>query len=158
MGRMYSAVFQGVAVTAAQDFFEFATPATGMLALHSVVLAQSTDVGDAAEEILRVEIARFTGAPTSGSGGTTPTPAPLEGGAAASGVTTEVNNTTEISGGTKEILHADAFNIRSGWLYHPTPEERLWLGPSDHMVVTLLAAPADSLTMEGTAIYEEFGS
>ena len=158
MGRMYSVVFQNVSVTALQDFFELATPATGVLKLHSVVLAQSSDVGDAAEEMLRVEIARFTGAPTSGSGGTVPTPAPLEGGAAASGVTTEVNNTTEISGGTKEILHADAFNIRSGWLYHPTPEERPGIGPSDHMVITLLTAPADALTMDGTAIYEESGS
>ena len=74
MGRMYSATFELVAATAAQDLFEINAPADASVVVHGVWLSQSSDVGDAASEMLNILIHRGS---TSGSGGSTPTAAPL---------------------------------------------------------------------------------
>lgn len=152
MGRMYSVVFEEVAVTVVQDLFEINAPADSAVILHSVVVTQSSDAGDSEDEQLPV---LFHLGSTSGSGGSTPTPAPLALGDAAFGGTTEVNNTTQSTEGTQ--LHAEAFNVRAGFYYRPTPEERITISPSDRLIIELQAAPADSLTMSGTAIIEEIG-
>src|SRR4051812_40141175 len=98
MGLMYSVIFAGVAVTAQQDFFEITAPADAVVIVHSITLSQSTEVGDAQEEGLSVLVKR--GATTSGSGGTGPTPQPLEFGFPAAGTAAEVNNTTKAASGT----------------------------------------------------------
>ena len=60
--------------------------------------------------------------------------------------------------GTPVDLHAEAFNIRAGWAYIPTPEARPGVGQNNTIIVVrLMAAPADSLTMSGTLIVEELG-
>lgn len=155
MGRMYTAIFSAVAVTAQQDFFEVVAPADSVVVLHAIYLSQSSDTGDAAEELLQVAIK--SGATTSGSGGTAPTAIPLSLGDAAFGGTVEVNNTTKASAGTIVTHHKDSFNIRTGWVYMPTPEARKVLSPSARLTVELLTTPADSLTMDGTIVFEEIG-
>ena len=155
MGRMYSATFTAVAVTAAQDLFEVVAPADSIVVIHGVEISQHTDVGDAAEEILRISIDR--GAATSGSGGSSVTPAPLNFGDAAFGGTVEANNTTIASTGTIVTLHSSAWNIRMPWLWLPSPEMRIILSPSQRLTVELIAAPADSITTNGTIYLEEIG-
>ena len=152
---LYSAQFNGVAVTAQQDFFELVAPADAVVVVHQVHLSQSSDVGDAAEEGLSVLFKR--GATTSGSGGSTPTPVPLEAGFAAAGSTVEANNTTKASAGTIVTLHAEAWNIRSPFLWLPPPELRIVLSPSQRFTVELGTTPADSLTVNGTLYFEEIG-
>ena len=154
MGRMYTVEFEGVAVTAAQDFFEI-NPATDSPCLvHACYLSQSSDTGDAAEELLRVKIIR--GNATTGSGGSTPTPIALDSTDGAAGFGAEANNTTEASAGSEVDLHSEAFNIRTGLAYIPTPECRPRVDAGDGLlVVRLMAAPADSLTMSGTLYVEE---
>lgn len=56
MGRMYSATFELVAATAAQDLFEINAPADASVVVHGVWLSQSSDVGDAASEMLNILI------------------------------------------------------------------------------------------------------
>ncbi len=157
MGRMYAVTFEGVAVTVAQDLFEIIPASNKPVLFHGLYLSQSSDTGDAAEEFLRVTIRR--GHTTSGSGGTTPTPVPLPSSAgAAAGFTAEVNNTTVASAGTAVVLHSETFNIRAGLAYIPTPEARPGASAANtNIVVRLEAAPADSLTMNGTLIVEELG-
>lgn len=155
MGRKYSVVFENVAVTAAQDFFEINAPSGKSVVLHSVYLSQHTELADAAEEQIRVAI--ITGHATSGSGGSAPTAQPLDTGDAAFGGTVEVNNTTIASTGTASTKHTDTMNVRAGWVYRPTPEERISIGGGVRLVVRLGAAPADSVSMNGTAIFEEIG-
>lgn len=155
MGRMYSATFTAVAVTAAQDLFEIVAPADAVVVLHSLYLGQSTELGDAAEEQLRVAIK--SGQTTSGSGGSTVTPAPLALGDAAFGGTVEANNTTKASTGTIVTHHADSWNVRGPYQLIFTPETRKVLSPSARMTVELVAAPADSITLEGTVYFEEIG-
>ena len=155
MGRMYTVVFEAGSVTAQQDFFEVVAPADSVVVLHSVVLTQTSDVGDAAEEMLSVAIR--SGQTTSGSGGSAPTAIPLSLGDAAFGGTVEVNNTTKASLGTIVSHHRESFNIRTGLVYLPTPEMRKTLSPSARMTVELLTTPADALTMDGTLVFEEIG-
>ena len=156
MGRMYSASFEGVAVTAVQDFFEVSPAANKPVAVHGLYLSQSSDTGDAAEEILRVLMQRVPATVTSGSGGSTPTVVPLNANSAAAGAVVEANNTTgATSTGTIVNLHAEAFNIRVGMAWIPTPEMRPIVKNAEVFIVELMAAPADSLTMSGTIYLEE---
>lgn len=154
MGRMYAVTFEAVAVTAQVDFFEITPADDKPCIIHGCYLSQSSDTGDAAEEMLRVKIIR--GHTTGGSGGSAPTPASLNPADAAAGFTAETNNTTIASAGTTVDLHSEAFNIRSGWVYMPTPEARPVVNQGNTtLVVRLMAAPADSLTISGTLIVEE---
>lgn len=154
MGRLYAVTFENVAVTASQDFFEITPADDKPIAIHAVYLSQYSDVGDTAEELLRVKIIR--GHATGGSGGSSATPVPMNPSDAAAGATAEINNTTIASTGTAVDLHADTFNIRAGWVYMPTPESRPIANQANTtIVVRLMASPTDSLSMSGTLIFEE---
>lgn len=159
MGMRYSGSFEAVAVSAAQDLFELVAPADSAIIIHSIRIGQSSDYGDAAAEGLSISLVRGEGSVTTGSGGSTPTPAPLESGFAASGATLEANNTTKmvVGAGTLTTLQNDAFNAQVGWLYQPVPEERIIISPDDRMTVELVGAPNDALTMSGTIVWEEVG-
>ena len=153
LGRIYTAQVSGIAVTAIQDFFEVNCPSDAVVVIHSIRIAQYSDVGDAAAEMLPVQISRSTG--SAGSGGTVPTARPHQVGTVAFGGTVEVNNT--VQAGTTVVVLSDAFNIRSGWFYNPPPDERVVISPSGIVVVELPVAPADELTMEGSITFEEIG-
>ena len=152
MGRLYAAVFEEVAVTAIQDLFELVAPADAAVIIHSVTITQSSDAGDAQAEMLPILIHRGT---ASGSGGSSVTPSPLAVGDAAFGGTVEANNTTQSAEGT--FVHAEAFNIQIGFYYLPTPESRPVVSPSGLFIVELQSAPSDSLTVNGTIVFEEVG-
>lgn len=152
MGRRYSAVFDGVAVTAVQDFFRVSAPSDAIVVIHSVSISQGSDAGDAESEMLRMIMHRGS---TDGGGGSTPTPSPLNSGDAAFGGTVGANNTTQSTDGA--VLRAESFNVLAGYLWQPTPEERPVVSPSGRFVVALETAPTDSLTMSGTIIFEEVG-
>jgi hypothetical protein len=155
MGMMYAATFGAVAVTAAQDVFEIAAPSTKCVVIHEIVVEQSSDAGDAQAELLRIQAIR--GFTTSGSGGgSAVTPTPLENGSAAAGSVVETNNTTVATTGTTVTLFDRAFNVQIGFFWQPTPECRIVLSPSQRLVVRI-PAPADSLTMHGTMVFEEIG-
>lgn len=156
LGRIYSVSFENVAVTAAQDFFEISPADDKPVALHALYLAQTTELGDAAEEGLRLKVIR--GHATSGSGGSAPTPRPLNPNDAAAGFAAEVNNTTIASAGTGVDLHADAWNVRIPYVVVWTPETRPQASQGNGtIVVRLMAAPADSVTVSGTLYLEEVG-
>jgi hypothetical protein len=78
-------------------------------------------------------------------------------GSPASGLTVEANNTTQLSGGTNTILHAESFHVFSGLHKVWTPETRLIFSPSQRCVVELEAAPTDSITFDMTVYVEEIG-
>lgn len=149
---LYTAVFNAVAVTAQQDLFELNVPSASLVVVHCVELSQSTEVGDAAEEGVNLLFKR--GATTSGSGGSTVTPAALESGSVAYGGTVEANNTTKATSGTIATLRADNWNIRAPYLWLPPPELRIPLAPSTRFTVELATTPADSITMSGTLWFE----
>lgn len=152
MGLMYTATFEEVAVTAAQDFFEVVAPSDAAVIIHECRISQSSDAGDSASEQLNILVHRGS---TSGSGGSSLTPRPLQVGFPAAGSTVEANNTTQSTEGNQVL--ADCFNVMAGWLWTPTPEARPVLSPSGRINIELQTTPADSLTMSGTIIFEEVG-
>lgn len=155
MGRMYRGTFSAVAITVAQDLFEIVAPADAVVLLHGWGFSQSSDVGDAAEEMATVLVK--SGQTTSGSGGSSVTPVPHALGDAAFGGTTEANNTTKATTGTIVTHDVRNVNLRVGVDVVYTPEDRIVLSPSARMTIELLGAPADSITASGYYVIEELG-
>lgn len=158
MGRMYSVVFSAVSLSAAQDLFEVSPADDKPVKLKGISLAQTgtSDVGDAAEEMLKWDVIR--GHTTSGSGGSAPTPRPLNPSDSAAGFAAEVNNTTIASSGTTNTLHSSAFNVRGTYDYWwPDGMEPTATQANTTMVVRMASAPADAITVSGTAYFIEEG-
>lgn len=156
-GSVYTASFTDVAATAVQDLFEVLCPSDAVLELLGLTFGQTDDVGDAAEEILLTTLRMVSGAPTSGSSGSTPTPIPHNLGAPASGVTLEANNITQLSGGTNVILKPILINVRIPETEIYIPEGRYFISPSTRLLWELEDTPADSLTISGSITWREWG-
>jgi hypothetical protein len=155
MGRFYSVPFSATAVTAAVDVFEVLAATGKPFILHEVVIAQSSDFGDSQAEGLSILIKRGI-TNTSGSGGSTVTPAKHATNDSSAGPTAEILNTTQATstGGSLTTIRADAWNVQGGYQYLPTPETRPLFLPGEMCVVSM-TAPADSITVSGTMVIEE---
>lgn len=154
--RCYTVEAEGVAVTAAVDLFELTPADDKPVQIYGLFSGQRSDFGDAQAEILGYRIIR--GHTVSGSGGSAPTPRPLDRSGASAGFTAETNNTTAANTGTTHNLHSDAYNVALG--------EKLWVPEGSEweasqadttLVGRLMAAPADSLTMSLTVYVREQG-
>lgn len=158
IGRIYTVSFENVSVSAVQDFLEFTPADDKPIELVGLFLGQAgnSDVGDAAEECLRLKVIR--GNTTSGSGGSAPTPRPVKRSDSAAGFAAEVNNTTVATGGTAVELHCDSFNVRAGFqFWWPMGTEPDCSQGDTSLRVNLVGAPADAITLSGTAYIREFG-
>ena len=157
--RLYTVQFNAVAVTVAQDLFEILAPTDAVVKVHEWEVFQTSDVGDAQEEILRLETVRGIGSVTSGSVGSIPTAQPVEDGDPAFGGTVEANNTTRmaVGTGTLETLEQRGWNVRVPLRLVYTPEQRPAISPGNRWTLSLPAAPADSLTVSGILLVEEIG-
>ena len=154
MGRVYSATFSAVSVAAAQDLFEVNAAAAKPVRILGAEIGQYSDAGDAQDELLSIQF--ITGYTTSGSGGTSVTPAPIDPGDTAFGGTVEANNTTVAADGTGLIRHSSSFNVRAGYVWMPVPEARIVIVPSGRGVLRI-TVPADAITTNGTLWFEEIG-
>lgn len=155
IGRIYSAMFNDVTVTAAQDFFELNAPADAVVVLLEIHISQQLEIGDAMEEMLNILVK--TGATTSGSGGTAPTAVPKMLGDAAFGGTVEVNNTTKATAGTIVTHLADWWNVRIPYDKVWTPETCIVVSPSARLTVELVGAPGDTMDISGWIVFAEIG-
>lgn len=151
MGAIFQGGVAAVAVSAAQDIFEIVAPATHIIEIREVRIAQYSDFGDAQAEGISVQIIR--GYTTSGSAGSTPTLYSLQGAGTPAG-TYEANNTTVAQTGTAKIALADGFNVQSGWWYRPPADERIAVQPGERVVVRI-TAPADAITLNASLVVEE---
>jgi hypothetical protein len=158
MGRMYTASYSPNAQTSAFDAFELLAPSDSILVIHSIRLWQTTELGDAAEEVLTLTMTRGIGSVTSGSGGTTPDIHPHDDGDAAFGGTIEARNTTQLAvgTGTLEVLDRDGWQLRMPYLRVYTPEERPVISPGDYWALGV-SAPGDSTTIGASITFEEIG-
>lgn len=151
MARLFSAAISGVAVTVQQDMWEIVAPSTGSVKFWGFEISQSTEAGDAQDEMLGVQV--ITGYTTSGSGGSSATAVPLSLGGSAFGGTVETSNTTVATTGTAAIRYASAFNVRAPHIWLPEDALRPIVQASERLVVRV-SAPADSVTFWGTAWFE----
>lgn len=147
---VYTVVFQAATIAAASgdyDFFELDAAAEKPVEIVALKLANKSEVGDAAEEMVEYAIVR--GNATSGNGSAT-TPRPLDASDGAASFAAETVASTPASTGTPLTLVADTFNIRSG-LYEIYPEVmRPKTSGADLLCVRLITALADDATMSGT--------
>lgn len=155
MGRVYTAAFSGQAETVAVDLLEILTPADSVIVIHELAIGQTSDVGDAEEEILLLHWK--SGQTSTGSGGNTTSIVPVNFGDAASGATVKDTNTTKASGGTIVTHYSWPWNVRMGFQQIFTPEMRPILSPSRRATLEMSAAPGDSLTLNGYIVFEEIG-
>lgn len=151
-GKVFSATINAVAVTAAQDVFAIVAPGNRRVRIREVLISQYTDFGDAAAEIISVLIVR--GYTTAGTGGSVVTPRNLDPTGGGAGASVRANDTSVATTGTAEVLRATSWNIQSEWLYIPDQSERAILRPNQRLVVRI-TAPADSITMNATLVFEE---
>ena len=125
-GRMYEVAWDAAtAVTAQIDVFELQPADDKPVLIHGIRIWQTSDLGDAAEEIIGLQVLR--GYTTSGSGGATPTKDPKNPADTTAGFTAECRNTTLATTTTAKVLFGDAWNVRMPYTYTFNPERS---GPS----------------------------
>lgn len=152
MGRIYTVADDADAVTAATDAAQGTVTADVPVVLHLLEILQTTDLGDAAEEIIKIGVYRGV---TAGTGGGTPAETNLvdnDNAAATNSVLTW--NTSASTGGT--LLWIIGWNVRIPTVWAPTPE--LWpkiASDEDPYTFRLVSAPTDSLTISVTHAWEE---
>lgn len=164
MGRKYSVPFSGT-ITAAggdTDIWSFQPASNKPILLRGFKLGQTSEVGDAAEENLRITVKRLPATFTVGSGGNSVTAAATLNSSTDStwGFTARTNDTTvATSSGTVQVLDEVSWNERN------TPCEA-WYPDVDYcpgafngqgLVIRCETTLADDMSFNGVAIVEEFG-
>jgi hypothetical protein len=152
---IHGANFSAQAVTTATDVFEITPAADRAILIYGMDLGQTTDLGDAAEEVLMIGIYRDV---TAGSGGTALTEYVYSNAAvgAANSAAVRVLGTAS-TGGT--LIGIIPWNIRIPLEWRPIPELRPKFsnlaaeGPVSSF--RLIAAPTDSITVSATLYWTE---
>lgn len=148
-GQIFSIILPATAVTTAADLCEIQPADDRPCRIVGWEIFQTSDVKDAEEEILPIQVIR--GFTASGStGGTAPTPRDINRRGATAGFVVEVMNTTLANTGTSHTLYEGGWNVRMAHTYWPDEQLMPQAGQGDvTMVVRLPSAPADSLTIRG---------
>lgn len=160
MSRIYTVVYQGTLANASGDIdlVEILPADDKPVKLRGMKIGQISEVGDTAEEGLRVSIIRLPATVTSGSGGSAATPTPMDSGDAAAGFAAEVaNSTVATTNGTAVIIEEIGWNLRG------SPYETWWPDPmfspkakqGEGLVVRLQTTVADDITAALTFYFEE---
>jgi len=155
--RIYYVDIAPVAVTVAVDIVELTPADDKPISIHAILdILQTTDVGDAAEEIIGLVWVR--GHTTSGAGGVVVTPRPKNPSDVAAGFTAEALNTTQATLGTPVNLPRHGWNIRIPLSITYTPEIRPEASQGQTtLILRMAAAPLDSITMSGSITVGEVG-
>lgn len=158
-GRLYTASWDAAtAVTAQIDVFWIAPADDKMVYLEELTIWQTSDFGDAQDEVIGLQIIR--GFTSVGSGGSaSPLIGKNEPAGAAIGATVRCRDTTPAATGTTDIQHEDGWNVRAPYIWTPPSDD--WRPYATQvqtsLVVKLLAAPVDSLTMNASCKLREMG-
>jgi len=130
-------------------------------------LVQITAAADAVCRIDKIEVSQETQTssealglivlanPTTGVGAGTVTVTPVETGFAASGVTAIACATTAAAGGT--TIFQEGWNVLAPFIWHPTPDERIFISASDLWAINLVGNPGASMTISVNVSITEFG-
>lgn len=135
------------------DLLELVAPTAAKWIVLGFDIGQTSDAGDANEEILLLSLK--SGQTTSGSGGSASTPVPTDCvSAPGSGAAAEQANTTKASAGTI-LTHATyPWNVRVPTSVVLTQEQQIIL-PAARRMTLEIAAAADSLTISGQVWVQE---
>lgn len=160
MGRIYAVPFAGTVTNAGGDvdLFSFQPADDKPIKLRGYRLGQTSEVGDAAEEGLRISVIRLPSTVTIGSGGSSPTPTPMDSADVAAGFTARVNDTTvATTSGTAVTVEEGAWNNRMSPLevWYPDPAFAPKAKQGEALVIRQQTTPADDYSFAGTAWIEE---
>lgn len=160
MGRMYYIPFAGTLTTAGgdSDLLELLPADDKPVKLRGMILAQTSEIGDAMEEGLRISVIRLGATVTGGSGGSAVTPVPVDSADAAAGVAAECNNTTvATTSGTTTTVAELAWNVRNSPFDFWFPDERFApkAKQGEALLVRSQTTPADDISIAMTFIVEE---
>jgi hypothetical protein len=164
MSRIYAVPFTGTLTTAGgnTDIWSFAPVANRSINLRGFTLGQTTEVGDLAEENVRVTVIRLPATFTVGSGGSAVTAVATPGSSLDTvwGTSVRTNDTTvATTSGTAQILDEFGWNIRNAPYEHWYPDERFCPGAfnGQGLVIRLESTLVDDITFSGTAWFQEEG-
>lgn len=160
MPRLYAIPWTGTITNAGgnTDLWEILPADDQNCKIVGLRLGQTSELGDAAEESVRITIRRFRATVTSGSGGSAGAPEDVSRANQAPAFAVEINNTTvATTSGDNEVIDEIAWNIRN------SPYE--WYPPDDRFAPTAIQGEAlivrcestvtDDITFCGTLWVEE---
>lgn len=148
---VYVVLNKAVTIATAITIIQIKSGATTPLELLRVTLSQKGSTTSAQE---RIQILRKTGAATV----TSFTPLLLDPGdsaAASVGGTAATGITGTAEGSDGDVLVDEGFNVLNGWLWLPTPEERIWVPSAAFIALKFPSAPATQ-TWSAAIYYREF--
>lgn len=160
MSRIYTCSYNGTLTNAGgdADWLEVLPADDKPCRLRGFIIGQISEVGDAAEEGVRLSIIRLPATVTSGSGGTATTGQPLDSADSAAGFAAECNNTTvATTSGTAITLAEIGFNIRQSPFDFWFPDERFCpiVKQGEGLVIRNQTTLADDVTGQLTFFIEE---
>jgi hypothetical protein len=158
MGRVYSATFKNVTISAAQDLVA-AKGSTGKTCKVRRIWVQMNDTTLQTAQGLRLNLKYASATITLGSGGSAPTPRPVDAGDAAASFTCRVNDTTPstTSGSFVDIMPTGGHNYGGLDYTYPKGEEPVF-GLNEGVVFELLSTVSGTAAFSGGMTVEETGS
>lgn len=159
MPRIYTVAWTGTVTNAGgdADLLEIVPADDKPVKLRGFCLGQTSEVGDAAEEGLRVTVQVLPATFTTGNG-TSATPRPVDSADAAAGFTAEFNGATIATTSGTAIIHNEfSWNIRNTPFdfWYPDVSFCPKVKGAEGMVVRLHTTVADDITFCGTFWLEE---
>ena len=162
MGAVYSVVMKDQTIIASSDLviIRAAAAITTRASMLRILRAWASQGSSETSDQLGIQIAQQASAFGTYSS-TTPTPHVV--GGAASGITggttaaagTAGTDASANAAGTKTPIVADSFNNLNGWLWVPTPEERIIVPPDAAIVLALIGTPGSLLNWNAGMTFEE---
>jgi hypothetical protein len=158
MARVYTATFKFVTVSAAQDLVS-CKGSTGKTCRTRRVWVQMNDTTLQTAQGLRLNVKYASATITLGSGGSTPTPRPVDAGDSAASFTAHANDTTPstTSGAFVDIMPTGGHNYGGFDYTWPKGEEPVF-GLSEGAVFELNSTVSGTCNYSGGMTVEETGS
>jgi len=164
MSRMYAVPFSGTLTAAGTDtdIWSIAPASNRSINLRGFTLGQTSEIGDAMEEGVRITVRRLPATFTVGTGGSAVTAVATPGSSLDTvwGATIRTNDTgVATTSGTAQILDEFGWNLRNSPYEHWYPDERFCPGAfnGQGLVVRLETTLADDISFTGTLWFQEEG-
>lgn len=164
MGRVYAVPFTGTIVAASgdTDIWSFQPAANKPISLRGFTLGQTSEVGDAAEENIRITVKRLPATFTVGTGGSAVTAVAPVGSSLDTvwGFTARTNDTAvATTSGAVQVLDEFGWNERNTPYEHWYPDIDFCPGAfnAQGLVIRCETTLLDDMTFTGTAWVEEDG-
>jgi hypothetical protein len=150
---VYNVTMNAVSVSGAITLLQIKAGTSRAVEIMRAWVSQSASTTSAQQ---RIQINRKSAAATV----TSFTPLVINGGAVAAnaaGGTSATGTNASAEGTDSDILIMDAFNVLNGWLWVPTPEERITVPAGGIVGLKFPAAPGSALTISAGFIFGEIG-